>query len=109
MASNEQAWQDTRDLRSIANMSFPSDSMVWATAATRNATTWDHIDDHGMATIVKVMTGRKYWITMRPKMGSSNAVDMGSINAFIDGWDPANPTVGAFDHEGILLEAGDIL
>jgi hypothetical protein len=82
--------------------------MVWATAATRNAATWDHIDDHGMATIVKVMVGKKYWVTMRPKAEKST-VDMGSIRAFLDSFDPGHPSSNNYDHEGILLEAGDIL
>ena len=91
---------------------FPSDDMLWGTAATQDATTWSHIDDHGMATIVKIMTGRKYWVVMCPKQSAcrpGSAGDMGSINAFPDTWDPAGACGDLWDHEGVLLEAGDTL
>jgi hypothetical protein len=35
--------------------------------------------------------------------------DMGSINAFPSGWQPSGSSVELWDHEAILLEAGDIL
>ena len=98
----------------MMNINFPSDDMVWATAATKNATTWGHIDDHGMDTIAKVMAGKKYWVTMRPKrkqdesQGGSNG-DMGSIKAFIDGWEPWGAGELLWDHEAVLLQAGDLL
>jgi hypothetical protein len=113
LATNEQAWQDTRDLPGLQTINFPSDAMVWATAATRNATTWGHIDDHGMGTVVKIMTGRKYWVIFRPKVdGTKPAVargDFGSSKAFIDHWVPTSAGDSVWDHEGILLQAGDIL
>ena len=98
----------------MMNINFPGDDMVWATAATKNATTWGHINDHGMATIVKVMTGKKYWVTMHPKrkqdesQGGSNG-DMGSIKVFIDGWEPWGAGELLWDHEAVLLQAGDLL
>jgi hypothetical protein len=112
LASNEQAWQETRDLPEMTDLHFPYDAMIWGTAATRNATTWPHIDDHGMATIVKVMTGKKYWVVMRPKRDqsqqSSNG-DMDSIRAFPEGWSPSTSCHTVWDHEGVLLQAGDTL
>jgi hypothetical protein len=94
------------------NISFPSDAMVWATAATRNATTWGHIDDHGAATIVKVMTGIKYWVVFRQKQDltrSTSHGDMGSNKAFIDHWEPWTAGEATWDHEAILLRPGDML
>jgi hypothetical protein len=93
------------------NTAFPNDDMVWGTAATQNATSWPHIDDHGMGTIVKVMAGRKYWVIMRPKdvSNSSSNGDMHSIRAFGQGWETSGSCHTIWDHEGVLLEAGDML
>jgi hypothetical protein len=96
----------------MMQIAFPADDMVWATAATRNATTWSHIDDHGLATIVKIKTGRKYWVVMCPKQNPAppgSDGDMGSINAFSKVWQPWGSSHELWDHEAILLEAGDTL
>jgi hypothetical protein len=91
---------------------FPSDDMIWGTAATESATTWPHIDDHGMATIIKVMTGSKYWVMMRPKQNrpkEDTNGNMNTIHAFGEGWSPHSSCHTLWDHEGVLLRAGDIL
>lgn len=93
-------------------IAYPADDMLWATAATQSATTWGHIDDHGLGTIVKIKTGRKYWVVMCPKPNPAppgSDGDMGSINAFPSAWQPSGSSVELWDHEAILLEAGDIL
>jgi hypothetical protein len=99
-------------LKSMMRLSFPSDDMLWGTAATQNATTWAHIDDHGLAMIVKIKTGQKYWVVMCPKRnpgppGSDG--DMGSINVFVDAWLPWGSSAELWDHKAILLEARDTL
>jgi hypothetical protein len=71
LATNEKAWQETRDVPAITSINFPNDDMVWGTASTRNATTWGHIDDLGMASVIRIMTGRKYWVIMYPKRDAS--------------------------------------
>jgi len=115
LASNEEAWQATRGLPEILpNASFPSDTMLWGTAATKDATTWTHIDDHGLATVVKVMTGRKYWVTMQRKgvRGAKETLgNMGTIDAFgpSSAWRPSSSCSNLWDHEGVVLEAGDTL
>lgn len=96
----------------MARIGFPSDDMMWATVATENATTWPHIDDHGMATIIKVMTGSKYWVVMRPKQNRSELDingDMDTIHAFGKGWSPNSSCHTIWDHEAVLLRAGDTL
>jgi hypothetical protein len=58
------------------------------------------------------MTGRKYWVMMCPKRNqtSKNANgNMGSIHAYGDGWEPHSACDDLWDHEGVLLEAGDTL
>lgn len=112
LASNEQAWQETRDLMSMMKVSFPSDDMLWGTAATQDTTTWAHIDDHGLATIVQIKTGLKYWVVMCPKRNAGppgSDGDMGSINGFANTWEPWSSSSNLWDHEGVLLEAGDTL
>jgi hypothetical protein len=59
LATNEQAWQESHDLPGMTYITFPADAMLWATAAT----SWGHINDHGMAMIIKVMTGRKGYLS----------------------------------------------
>jgi len=114
LASNEQAWQEARDLPGMMSVNFPNDDTLWATAATQNATTWTHIDDHGMATIIKIMAGFKYWVILRPKFDRTDLGlngDMGSINAFASdsGWTPEGPCDTLWDHEAVLLGPGDML
>jgi hypothetical protein len=98
----------------VSNASFPSDVMLWGTAATKDATTWAHIDNHGLATVVKVMTGRKYWVVMFPKhdRGSKNNLgNLATTNAFGSSarWRPSSSCNNLWDHEGVVLEAGDTL
>ena len=81
---------------------FPIDSTAWATAATEGATTWPHTDDYGMATIVQVMAGKKFWAVMRPKHGEN------SKDAWI-GHLGDSCIADNFDCEGVLLDAGDTL
>jgi hypothetical protein len=112
LASNEQAWQETRDVEGLVpDAKFPSDDTLWATAATENATTWSHIDDHGMGTIIQVMAGYKYWVILHPKRNQGSAVvDMGSINAFNDKvWSTDNICDAFWEYEGVLLGPGDTL
>ena len=95
----------------ILSQLFPFNATLWATAGTRDATSWLHIDDHGLVTIITVVTGSKYWVIARPKRGCNKGSDgdMGSSNAFGGGWEPHLACDDLWDHEGILLEAGDIL
>jgi hypothetical protein len=112
LATNEHAWQEARDLPDIAWANFPSDAMMWATAATAHSVTWPHIDDFGLATIVKVMAGRKYWVTIRPKsdLPAPASVDMRSTDALLDmDWEKWSASGGTWDFEGILLGPGDTL
>lgn len=96
------------------NEPFPADSMSWGTAATQDSTSWFHIDDHGLATAVTVVTGAKYWVLAGPKEGEKPAHlsdgngDISSLFAFAQ--HPANsPFHEAWDHEGVLLGPGDVL
>jgi hypothetical protein len=115
LASNEQAWQATHDLLAMMQVGFPVDEMLWGTAATKNVTSWLHIDDYGLGKIVMNIARKKYYIIGRPKHDQiedqyCNAHgDLSSRNAFPSGWDASLPGVGFWDFEGVLLEPGDTL
>jgi hypothetical protein len=96
----------------LPSVQFPSDAMTWATASTRGATTWSHIDDHGMGTVIQVMAGYKYWVIHRPKYNDQGfpLVDMGSIDAFNDrSWKEGDISDACWEYEGVLLGPGDTL
>lgn len=95
--------------------SFLTDDMLWGTAATRNATSWLHIDDYGLGTAIKLMAGKQYWVLARPKKDRCPAEhrnaygDLSSRNAFPPGWDASQPGDKYWDYEGVVLEPGDML
>jgi hypothetical protein len=113
LASNEEAWQQARDVKGISSLSlFPIDDMVWATASTRDSTSWMHLEDHGMATAVTIRTGLKYWVlaTHKQKQAKDDENgDLGSIGVFGDSWGPGSACETMWDHEGVLLAPGDVL
>lgn len=84
--------------------------MLWATAATTNATSWFHLDDHGMATVVYVESGMKLWVIARPKAGQEDKAykNFGAAHSFVN-WDPHLAGEKFYDHEAVLLTAGDTL
>ena len=86
--------------------------MLWGTAATKDSISWTHVDDHGMATVVTVAAGLKYWVLgvpRRKKGKQESGSDLGSIRAFGKGWSPSSACETLWDHEGILLRPGDTL
>jgi hypothetical protein len=86
------------------------DTMLWATASTTNATSYFHLDDYGMATVVYVESGMKLWIVARPKVGLEEKAfrNFGAAHSF-EHWDPHSAADNFFDHEAVLLTAGDTL
>jgi len=89
---------------------FPSDALLWGTVANKHATSWIHVDDYGMATGVKVMAGMKYWVIACPSPDSSEGCygNSGSVEAFL-GWNPEDCGEQLWEHEGVILKAGDTL
>jgi hypothetical protein len=84
--------------------------MQWATAGTKHAFSWFHLDDHGMSTVVHVETGSKYWVVARPKRGREEKAykNFGAAHPF-ESWEPESSGSEFWDHEGVVLEAGDKL
>jgi hypothetical protein len=112
LASHEQAMSETRGQPGYVPGKTFADELSWGTAALRGATSWPHADDDGFATVVRVMTGSKYWVVMRrnrdtPPWNSNG--DMTTRNAFGKGWGPLSPSKGIWEKEGVLLTPNDVL
>jgi hypothetical protein len=61
--SHSFAWQQTRGVPGFyTDSKMPQDHLLWATAASRNATSFPHIDANGLATALDEVTGTKYWV-----------------------------------------------
>jgi hypothetical protein len=110
LASNEEAWQQARDVKGIISTSFPGDDMVWATVSTRDSTSWLRLDGHGMARAVTMISGEIYWVLAVPKRNSAHDdADIGSTGVFVDDWEPHSASQSLWNHEGIFLRQGDVL
>lgn len=117
LASNEEAWQETRDVRGMMPLLFPSDQMMWGTATTKDSTSWTPLNDHGMSMAMTVITGYKYVVLAVPKRKRSESHpigDFGSVRAYggkpeTNDWSPSAHCDELWDHEGILLGPGDTL
>jgi len=95
------------------NQSPPHDDLSWGLAATEGATSWVHMDDDGLATVIVVKTGVKWWVVLKPRKDSSGDVlsgDLGTSKAYPLSWS-VEETSGKnnFDAEGVLLPAGSVL
>jgi hypothetical protein len=88
------------------------DDLLWGTASTKWSTTMTHLDDDGLAAVVRVMTGSKYWVVMRPRTGVSSLDLLGDLStnrAFPHKFAHGHSGKGAFEAEGVLLTMGDVL
>jgi len=115
LASNEEAWQETRDVDGMMPLAFPSDQMVWATATTQDATSWINLNDQGAGMAISVGVGLKYLVlaVQKPTPVKGSAIgDLRSIRAFgMPEMENRSPTASCdlWDHEGVLLGPGDSL
>jgi hypothetical protein len=116
LASNEEAWQETRDVHGMMPLAFPSDQMVWGTATMQDSTSWIPLHDHGMSMAICVTAGLKYVVLAVPKrkqMKGNPIGDLGSIRGYgkpeTENWSVTGACDTLWDHEGVLLGPGDIL
>jgi hypothetical protein len=116
LATNEEAWQQTRDVHGIMPLSFPSDQMMWGTATTKDSTTWTTVNDHGVSVAMSVIAGYKFVVlaTRKQKRTKSDPIgDLRTIRGFgrpeTESWSPSADCHELWDHEGILLGPGDTL
>lgn len=88
------------------------DDLVWGAAATKWTTSTTHIDDDGLATVVQVRTGAKYWVVMnsRPNVDDLDRLgDLSSKDAFPNKFSMGDTGKGAFEAEGVLLRPNTLL
>jgi hypothetical protein len=117
LASNQIAWQHTRCSPGMVPDNPPSDHLIWATTATKGATSWTHIDSNGLGTFVDNIVGSKYWVVMNRRReifedvtSAQNPLgDLSSMHALPKNWDPWSAVGEAFEHEAVVLTPGSLL
>jgi hypothetical protein len=82
---------------------------IWGLAATSGAMSMVHMDDCGLATVVCIMTGSKWWVVLRGKGTQGEMGDLTSTHAFPLNWNHFSTGKGAFEAEALQLRAGDVL
>ena len=116
LASNEEAWQETRDLHGMMSMAYPYDELVWGSASTQDSTSWIPFNDFGTCMSITVIVGFKYVVLAVPKGKQTQGNPLGdlrSIRAFgkpdMESWSPTDSCHELWNHEGVLLGPGDTL
>ena len=66
---------------------------------------------NGLATVIKIAVGKQYWVVAREKatQKAGAAGDMASARAYSEEWQPDVAGSEWWDHEGVILRAGDTL
>jgi len=116
LASNEEAWQETRDVNGMMSVAFPFDETMWGTAATKDSTTWMSLNDHGTSMAMSVIAGHKFVVlaSRKHKRAKGDPLgDLGTIRGFgmpdSENWSPSADCHKLWDLEGVLLGPGDTL
>ena len=74
----------------------------------KHATSQLHIDSQGLATVVDMLCGKKYWVVARTKQ-KGQVGDLESIRGLWKAWDPSSNGGDRFDLEAVLLSPGSLL
>lgn len=90
---------NVRDTKSVTS---------WGTASTRNALSWIHIDDNGMATVVYPLTGSKWWVLVRFKKNDQRWDEMGDVSTF-DSWSVHEIDEDLWEAEAVHLDSSTAL
>jgi hypothetical protein len=112
LASNETAWQQTVGMKGLVRGPPPTNSTEWATTATRNATSWPHLDANGLGTQVDNVAGMKYWVLFnrrRDLPSNTSLGNMASIGGLPDEFEPWSAMSDSFEHEAVVLQPGSLL
>jgi len=109
LSSDLWAWRHTNGLKLCKRTDrFPSAAVQWALISTAGAHSPWHIDPDGLATMVVVKSGCKWWILARPKKGAKYP-SFSAIGTFLDGFDVEAVNDDRWEYEAILLTAGTTL
>jgi hypothetical protein len=97
----------TRDLAGLRAKNYDGDDLVWGCGATAGTTSLAHIDDDGLAAVIRITAGSKFWVVMRSKPNETVG-NLRSIHAFSrDFYGKSGKEL--WEAEGIHLVAGDVL
>lgn len=109
LASHEAAFAETDGKPGYVMNEPPYSKFVWGLASMANATSWFHMDAAGVATVVDVQSGAKWW-ALADCPSDPSAVgckgDLSSIHGLGDEWGPVSSGRGSVRHEAVLLRPG---
>lgn len=111
MASHEVAQSRVpSQYESVFEVSGVKSLMDWCLIGSRGAISPFHIDSDGLATVVVVLEGSKYWI-LATRLGDEDAIS--SVDSLGPEWNPyfvnEGENVNRFRFEGVHLQKGDML
>ena len=103
LCSHAIAWQQTRNMEGFPRLSPPVDDMIWATSASKHASSMIHLDANGFATAVDQLTGSKYWVLCSRRQGNPlmGPGDMSSVN-WAGKSDVDDAHRDCFNHEAVV-------
>jgi hypothetical protein len=105
ISSDVEAWRLTEGLTFCNGKAlYPTGCMRWGLASIAGSRHWAHVDCSGLATVLAVICGIKYWILFKPDL--DNETDAGAhVDLFLNDFDPA-VAVKTWDAEAVLLTPG---
>jgi hypothetical protein len=112
LATHEFAKHQTRKVDGFIQNSANDEDLVWGLAATRGSLSMPHIDDDGLAAVVTIMSGSKWWVLLRSRRDADvddHRGDLFSIQLFPLNWEHCSSGRAFLEAEAIHLKAGDTL
>ena len=105
LSSEIEAWRLTEGLPFCRNKAlYPTSDMRWGLAATAGARHWTHVDCDGLATVVELLCGLKWWILLKPDL-PGEPDPSAHVDLFLNDFDPS-VVVKTWDAEAVLLMPG---
>lgn len=95
-------------VKNLVTVRDMADTTSWGTAATRNAVSWFHCDDAGLATSVWVQTGSKWWVMGRRKKESHLWDEMSHVDTFSE-WEVKTIDGTLWELEAVHLTSDIVL
>ncbi|KAG6906050.1 hypothetical protein DXG01_016125 [Tephrocybe rancida] len=104
--SDKVAWDHTP---AKAGENYPTSDMRWALASSGWTQQRWHQDCNGLATVVTIQSGMKWWYIGSPREDSSISQEAGGISRFIGGFDLDESNSSRLDVEVAVLTPSDWL